>query len=196
MLATVARILRLALSACAAAIVLFSFAWVLSRPFRTAGLKAGQTRLTVLHWGDKTEDDIVRKLIEAFEVQNPDIRVVRTNVGSPAQLQTKLQTMLASGDPPDLFYLIFEKVAAFAAQNVMEDVEHYVARDHDAGSADAPDLSDYFPATLDAFRYDAATRSVGRGTLVGLPKDFTCVGFYYNRNLFDRAGVPYPPVTG
>src|SRR5262245_58822369 len=196
MLATVARILRLALSACAAAIVLFSFAWVLSRPFRTAGLKAGQTRLTVLHWGDKTEDGIDRKLIEAFETQNPDIKVVRTNVGSPAQLQTKLQTMLASGDPPDLFYLDFQKVAAFASQNVLEGIEPFLARDRAAGAADTPDLVDFFPATLDAFRYDPATRGVGRGDLVGLPKDFTCVGFYYNRSLFDRAGVRYPPETG
>lgn len=196
MLATIARVLRVALATAAAAIVVFSYVWVLSRPFRSAGLKPGQTRLTVLHWGDKTEDDIVRKLIEEFETQNPDIRVVRTNVGSPAQLQTKLQTMLASGDPPDLFYLIFEKVAAFASQNVLEDIEPYIQRDRAAGVADAPDLSDFFPATLDAFRYDPATRGVGRGSLVGLPKDFTCVGFYYNRNLFDRAGISYPPKGG
>lgn len=196
MLATIARVLRVALAIAAAAIILFSFAWVLSRPFRGAGLQPGQTRLTVLHWGDKTEDGIVRSLIEAFEAQNPDIKVVRTNVGSPAQLQTKLQTMLASGDPPDLFYLIFEKVAAFASQGVLEDIEPYIVRDRAAGVADAPDLADFFPATLDAFRYDAETRRVGRGQLVGLPKDFTCVGFYYNRNLFDRAGVPHPHKSG
>lgn len=180
----------------AAALVLFSFGWVMTRPLRTAELRAGQTRLTVLHWGDKTEDDIVRQLIDAFERQNPDIRVVRTNVGSPAQLQTKLQTMLAAGDPPDLFYLIFEKVAAFASKDVLEAIEPYLERDRATGAADTPDLADFFPATLDAFRYDPATRGVGRGALVGLPKDFTCVGFYYNRKLFDQAGVPYPPVEG
>ncbi|MCG3125450.1 MAG: hypothetical protein CHACPFDD_00273 [Phycisphaerae bacterium] len=180
----------------AALLVLLSFGWVMTRPLRTAELRAGQTRLTVLHWGDKTEDEIVRRLVEAFERQNPDIRVVRTNVGSPAQLQTKLQTMLAAGDPPDLFYLIFEKVAAFASKDVLEPIEPYLERDAAAGAADAPDLADFFPATLDAFRYDPATRGVGRGLLVGLPKDFTCVGFYYNRKLFDQAGVRYPPADG
>jgi multiple sugar transport system permease protein len=196
MFATIGRMLRLALALAATAIVLLAFVWVFTRPLRTASLKPGQTRLTVLHWGDKTEDDIVRSLIDAFEVQNPDIKVVRTNVGSPAQLQTKLQTMLASGDPPDLFYLIFEKVAAFASQGVLEDIEPYIAHDRSAGAADGPDLADFFPATLDAFRYDAQTRRVGKGRLVGLPKDFTCVGFYYNRDLFNRAGVPYPPKSG
>ncbi len=196
-IATVAlAALRTLLGLAALGLVLWAFAWFLTRPIRSAPPRAGQTVLRILHWGDKTEDEIVRKLIGAFEQQNPDIQIVRTNVGSPAQLQTKLQTMLAAGEPPDLFYLIFEKVAAFASKDVLEDIEPYVSRDRAAGAPDAPDLDDFFPATLNAFRYDPQTRGVGRGTLVGLPKDFTCVGFYYNRKLFDQAGVPYPPKTG
>ncbi len=193
----VVRIARGALALATVAIVLAAFAWVLTRPWRSQqSLKPGQIALRVLHWGDKSEDSIVRDLIESFEKQNPDVKVIRSNVGSPAQLATKLQTMLASGDPPDLFYLPFEKVAAIASNNVLEDVEPFVKRDVAAGVKDAPDLADYFPATLNAFRYDPSTRSVGRGTLVGLPKDFTGVGFYYNKSLFDRAGAAYPPKDG
>ena len=193
----VVRFARGALALATVAIVLAAFAWVLTRPWRSQqSLKPGQVALRVLHWGDKSEDAIVRDLIESFEKQNPDVKVIRSNVGSPAQLATKLQTMLASGDPPDLFYLPFEKVAAIASNNVLEDIEPFVKRDAAAGVKDAPDLADYFPATLNAFRYDPATRSVGRGTLVGLPKDFTGVGFYYNKTLFDKAGVPHPSKDG
>ncbi|MFO0837700.1 MAG: extracellular solute-binding protein [Phycisphaerae bacterium] len=184
--------LRWLLGLVAAGLVLFSFLWVITRPLRQQARRGDQIELRILHWGDKQEDQIVAGLVAAFEAQNHDIRVIRTNTGSPAQLATKLQTMLASGDPPDLFYLPFEKVAAIASKDVLEDVEPYVQRDRAAG-IDAPDLEDFFPATLAAFRYDPRTRSVGGGTLVGLPKDFTCVGFYYNKKLFDQAGVPYPP---
>ncbi len=187
---------RWLLALAAVVLVVGSFGWVIARGVRGGGAQPGQTQLTILHWGDKTEDAIVAGLVRDFEAQNPDIRVVRSNVGSPAQLQTKLQTMLAAGDPPDLFYLIFEKVAAFASQGVLEEIEPYVTRDRAAGAPDCPDLADFFPATLDAFRFDERTRSVGRGALVGLPKDFTSVGFYYNKSLFDRAGVPYPPADG
>ncbi len=187
---------RLALAGAAVLLTLGAFAWVATRPLRQEGLKPGQVQLSILHWGDKTEDAIVARLIAEFEAQNPDIRVVRTNTGSPAQLVTKLQTMLASGAPPNLFYLIFEKVAVIAAHDVLEPLEPYVARDRTAGVSDTPDLDDFFPATLDAFRYDAASGRVGRGELVGLPKDFTTVGFYYNKNLFEQAGVPYPPRDG
>ncbi len=189
-------LLRTVVAIAAAAITLWAFGWVATRPLRREALRPGQVRLSVLHWGDKTEDEIVAKLIAEFEKQNPDIRVVRTNTGSPAQLATKLQTMLASGDPPNLFYLPFEKVVAIASNDVLEEIEPYVRRDLAAGVADCPDLDDFFPATLDAFRYDRQSRRVGSGPLVGLPKDFTCVGFYYNRNLFDQAGVPYPPKEG
>ena len=195
-LQSTAHFCRVTLAVGAVLLTLWAFGWVATRPLRREALRPGQVRLTILHWGDKTEDEIVEKLIAEFEKQNPDIRVVRTNTGSPAQLATKLQTMLASGDPPNLFYLPFEKVAAIASNDVLEDIEPYIERDRAAHVADCPDLTDFFPATLDAFRYDPQTRRVGSGSLVGLPKDFTCVGFYYNRTLFDQAGVPYPSKHG
>ncbi|MBI5863345.1 MAG: extracellular solute-binding protein [Planctomycetes bacterium] len=190
------RVLRLLLLVAAILLVAASFAWVVMRTVRSEESVAGRVKLRILHWGDKTEDEIVAGLVNEFEKQNPDIHVVRSNVGSTPQLQTKLQTMLAAGDPPDLFYLDFSAVANFASNEVLEEIEPYLEQDRDSRTADAPDLADFFPATLDAFRYDSATQSVGGGRLVGLPKDFTCVGFYYNKDLFDRAGVPYPPKDG
>jgi multiple sugar transport system permease protein len=189
-----AAAIRATLAILTAVAILWAFGRVVSRWFRPH--PAGKVQLTILHWGDKTEDEIVASLIDEFEARNPDINVIRTNTGSPAQLATKLQTMLASGEPPDLFYLDFTKVAAFASQAVLEELEPYIARDRASEAADALDLDDFFPATLDAFRCQPATGRVGSGPLVGLPKDFTCVGFYYNRNLFDQAGVPYPPNDG
>ena len=159
--------LRMLLAACAIALVGFSFVWVLSRPLRREGAKAGQVVLHILHWGDKEEEQIVRKLVEAFERQNPDVRVVRTNTGSPAQLATKLQTMIAAGDPPDLFYLDFTKIAEIAANGVLEPIEPFVQRDRAARAKDTPNLDDFFPAVLNAFRYDSATRSVGTHRRVG-----------------------------
>lgn len=193
----VTRFVRRLLGVVVVSGVVFCFGWVLTRPLREARVQtAGQVVLRVLHWGDKEEDRIVRELIAGFEARNPDVRVIRSNTGSPAQLSTKLQTMLAAGDPPDLFYLDFTKIAEIAASDVLEDIEPFVRADREHAVADALNLDDFFAATLNAFRYDAATRRVGSGTLVGLAKDFTCVGFYYNKSLFDRAGVPYPPKSG
>lgn len=188
--------LRLLLACSAAIVVLWSFFWVFTRPLRREARAANQVELTVLHWGDKNEDQVVAGLVREFEQLNPDIRILRTNVGSAPQLATKLQTMLASGTPPDLFYLESERVADFASKNLLADIESFIRADEAAGAPDALHLDDFFPVILDAFRFDSASNRIGRGPLFGLAKDFTSLGFYYNKSLFTRAGVPFPSTTG
>ncbi|MDZ4831018.1 MAG: extracellular solute-binding protein, partial [Phycisphaerae bacterium] len=127
-----------------------------------------------------------------FEAANPGVRVRRINPGDSAGFYTKLQTMLAAGDPPDLFYVGSERVASFASLGIMEPLESYIAADDAAHDPDRLVLDDFWPATVNAFRYDGTL--VGSGTLYGIPKDFTTVGFYINKDLFAKAGVPLPPV--
>lgn len=196
-LSGIGRALRLAIGVIAATLILFSFFWVGSRPFRKQQLRRNQVQLTVLHWGDKNEDKIVADLVEDFErrPENQDIRILRINPGQAGIVNTKLQTMFAAGDPPDVFYLGFEKVADLASKNLLADIEEFIARDEAAGIPTI-DLEDFFSAVPRCFRYDAKTGRVGRGTLVGVPKDFTTVGFYYNKDLFRRAGLPEPPPNG
>ncbi len=192
----VLRLLRSLLAVAAVLVVVWSFAWVATRPLRRENRRADQVQLTMLHWGDKNEDAIVARLVAEFEEQNPDVRIVRNNVSDPSQLQTKLQTMLAAGEPPDTFYLNFDKVADVASKGLLADIEEFIREDQARGAADALQLGDFFPAVLDAFRYDEATGRVGTGTLVGLAKDFTTLGFYYNKDLFRKAGVEFPPTDG
>ena len=196
----VGSIVKALIAVLAAVILLASFAWFLTRPLRHERLGPNQVQLTMLHWGDKNEDTILANLVDDFTKLHPDVKIVRTNVGSPAQLATKLQTMLAAGDPPDLFYLESERLADLASKGLLADIEAFIDRDNEGprgqgveGPSDGPDridLEDFFPPVVDAFRYDG--KRVGRGPLYGLPKDFTTVGFYYNKGLFSRAGVPFP----
>lgn len=190
------RFLRLTFAVVTGLVVLWSFVWVATRPLRKEGVRAGQTRLTVLHWGDKNEDRIVADLIADFERLNPDIKVVRNNVGSPDQLATKLQTMLAGGEPPDVFYVLFDRLAGLAEKDLLADLEPFLREEEARGTPDALRLGDFFESALAAFRYDKPTERVGTGPLFGLAKDFTTVGFYYNKNLFRQAGVPLPPKDG
>jgi ABC-type glycerol-3-phosphate transport system substrate-binding protein len=45
---------------------------------------------------------------------------------------------------------------------------------------------------INAWRYDTASSTLGKGPLYGLPKDFTTAIFYVNVDLFNAAGVPVP----
>ena len=195
----IAQGFRYSIAFLALLLLLGSLYRVASRSWQSEQLGPDQVELRVLHWGDKNEDAIVKELIDDFQRQNPDIRIVRTNTGSPPQLATKLQTMLSAGDPPDVFYLESERLADFAAKGLLANFDKLIAEDVQRGLTPAngdefADLDDYFQPVVDAFRYNG--HQVGLGPLFGLPKDFTPVGFYYNKDLFRQANVPFPPKDG
>jgi multiple sugar transport system permease protein len=184
--------LRWTLTAIAAALVLWSFARVIGRELAASDAGAA-VELTVMHWsgeGGQEEDAIVEDLLRRFEQSHPGVRVRRINPGDSGSYYTKLQTMMAAGEPPDVFYVGTERLAAFASAGLLAPVEPYLEQDAAAGDPAALDLDAFYRSTVDAFRFDG--RATGRGALYGIPKDFTTVGFYWNQDLFARAGVPAP----
>jgi multiple sugar transport system permease protein len=156
----------------------------------------GETVLTVMHWsgdGGQEEDKIVEDSLAEFERANPGVRVRRINAGDAGSFYTKLQTMMVAGEAPDVFYVGYERVANFASLDLLRPIDDFVARERDAraaGDTSALDLAEFYPQTVDAFRFDG--NAVGSGALYGIPKDFTTVGFYYNKDLFRKAGLAFP----
>lgn len=184
--------MRGAVALVAVALIVWSFYWVATRPLRSEKLAPGQIRLTVLHWGESNEDRIVSQLLEAFERENPDIRTLRINPGMADAYVNKAQTMFAAGDPPDVLYVGYEKLADWASKGLLAEIEPWMQRDAAKGDPEALKPGDYYPQVLDCFRFDEQLQIAGRGKLYGIAKDFSTVGFYYNVDLFRRAGVALP----
>ena len=104
--------------------------------------------LRVMHWsggGGKQEDAIVADSIDAFMAEHPGTRVIRINPGDPGQFYTKLQTMMAAGDPPDLFYMNFERLPVFVDADQLMELDPLIRDDSGFG------LDDFFPSTVEAF---------------------------------------------
>jgi hypothetical protein len=76
---------------------------------------------------------------------------------------------------------------------LLEPLDRFVEADAASAKPGALKLDDLYPQVVDAFRYDGS--NAGRGTLWGIPKDFTTVGFYWNKDLFRKAGLA-PPKPG
>ncbi len=184
------RALRILLTLAAGLAVVWSFIHVGTRTLRQWGADRfdQRTELTVLHWGDNAETDIVASLVEAFEAENPDIRVNRIHA---SDYDAKLNTMFAAGGPPDLFYLGSGQLPKMAGMGLLEPLDERIAAD--ARAAETPWLDAFFPVLIDAFRYDG--QRIGAGPLYGIPKDFTTMVMYINLDLFHRAGVA-PPYNG
>ncbi len=191
---TFAHVARTLFALAAVALVLWSFTRVGLRQWnhwrQSAEIKQ---ELVVLHWsgeGGPEEDEIVDNSLHAFEAANPGVRVRRINPGDAGSFYTKLQTMLASGEPPDVFYVGAERVASFSDMGLLEPLDGFLESDRAGHVADEIKLEDFYPTTVSAFRFDGKT--AGNGPLYGIPKDFTTVGFYYNKDLFTKAGLKFP----
>lgn len=184
--------LRALLAVAAVAAIGWAFVRVALRPLRDVQARGDKIELTVMHWsgGGPQEETIVKNFIRAFEEKHPGVRVRRVNPGDSATFYTKLQTMMAGGVAPDVFYIGSERLAGFVAEDQLLEIEPLIAADRAAGTPTI-NLDDFYKGPVDTFRFDG--RTTGSGTLFGVPKDFTPVGFYYNKDLFKRAGVPEPP---
>lgn len=145
------------------------------------GNKDEIVQLTYNAWGSADEDAVMKKLLAAFEEANPNIKVKYNHI--PDDYSNKMNTVLASGAAPDVFLCSdgdFGKwVTAGLIMNIQDQVE-----------TSGIDLEDMWDSALGRYKYDG--KLLGQGDLYALPKDIGPTVLYYNKELFDEAGVPYP----
>jgi multiple sugar transport system permease protein len=171
----------------AAVLVVWAFADVAVRWRDSADALAGRTPVRILYWGDNREREIMDTLVAAFEEANPDIDIQPLHA---PDIDTKLKTMLAAGDPPDAFYLPAERlIGQLAEADLLLPLDDLYAAEQ---AANPEWIADFYPKLVDAFRWNHETNRTGSGTLYGLPKGFTTTVCYINADLFERAGVPIP----
>lgn len=118
------------------------------------------------------------KIIEMFEAANPDIQVQLEPVGS-GDYYARILTQIAAGDPPDLLQIGDDAVPMFVDRGAFVPLDSFIT-----GEAYPLDTTTYLPGVLEPGRWNGAQYL--------LPKDFTPLAVYYNKRLFDEAGVPYP----
>jgi multiple sugar transport system substrate-binding protein len=119
-----------------------------------------------------------RDLETEFEVAHPGVGLKIEPIPGPGQYAPKLLLMHISGRTPDAGYLDLSSGAVFIDNGVAADLAPYIESDERFR------LDDYFANTVDCFRRD--------GRIYGIPLDFTPMVMYYNKRLFDAAGVAYP----
>jgi multiple sugar transport system permease protein len=130
------------------------------------------------YWGDVEEIKALTSTIEAFEKAHPGITVHGERVPSGDEYAQKLLIEQAAGLTPDVVFC-GGNFAEFASRGMLMDLKPFVARDPTVH------LSDYYPQLVNLFGHD--------GKLYALPRDVAPEGLvYYNKSLFDKAGVPYP----
>lgn len=173
----------LAVAAAAVALVLTGCAGDQPDPSPSADPGPGDRTITFMGWGSPQEVAAFEAMIAQFEDAYPGVTVDYITVPAP-DFGTRLQTMIASGSTPDVFYLTPENVMPYADGGIIADLSDFVA-DNEIFDAD-----NIWAKAIDMYRYDG--RTPGQGAIYGLPKDIGPFALAYNKDLFDAAGITAP----
>ncbi len=124
----------------------------------------------------QTLDDMVQQ----YNATHPEVKIVNVNQGGYAEIQQKMLAAVAAGNPPVISMMDYKNVPYYAQAGVLEPLNDYET---------AEDVEDFIPGLLADLTVD--------GKLYGLPFNRSTQGVYYNKELFQTAGLDpeKPPET-
>lgn len=136
------------------------------------------TTIRVGLWGTPEEVSIIENILSEWQKEHPNIkvRIDHTNYGG---YMSKILTQVAGGAAPDIICTEVDMFVNYVKKGVFEPLNSYANTDPNFH------LDDFFPEVVDRFTVDQKLYVIPRDTA-----PFACV--YYNKDLFDQAGLPYP----
>ncbi|MEU5996265.1 sugar ABC transporter substrate-binding protein [Streptomyces sp. NPDC047197] len=138
----------------------------------------GRTTLSYGVW-DVAHVPGLQKVIDAFEKENPGISV-RIELTPWSSYWTTLKTAMRGGTAPDVFWMNAVNLQLYASSGVLEPLSGHI-------ESDATPVDRHPESLVQIYAY--------QGTQYGIPKDFDTIGLWYNKALFDKAGIKYPDRT-
>ncbi|MEK4948724.1 ABC transporter substrate-binding protein [Carnobacterium sp. FSL W8-0810] len=132
--------------------------------------------LTYSIW-DAIQEPGMQAIADAFEEENPEIKV-NVEVTPWEQYWTKLESSAQGGSMPDVFWMHSNEIANYSEGNVLMDLSETFENSENVSI-------EQFPEELVEL-YSAEDK------LLGVPKDYDTIGLWYNKALFDEAGIEYP----
>jgi multiple sugar transport system substrate-binding protein len=133
----------------------------------------GKATITVWGW-DGTLPDVAKSFMKA----NPNITVKVNNVGTSAETQLSLNNAIQAGKgAPDVSLMEYHSITQFAMSDTLEDLSD-LAQGYG---------SFYQEGTWKSVQFDDKT--------YGLPLDSGPNALFYNKEVFDKAGVTEAPKT-
>lgn len=146
-----------------------------------AGVASAQQQIVLHQWDwhsqphtSKAMDD----LHQAFMAEHPNIRIERTYY-SFGDIRQQLLVGSIAGNSPDIIIIDNPDHQAMAVAGVLADVTEYVK---EWGQADQ-----FFDGPLSS--------TIWEGRHYGLPQNSNTLALFYNKDMFEAAGITEPPKT-
>ncbi len=132
--------------------------------------------LTYTGWGGPNERKTTQAAIDGFMKAHPNVKVKYIHI--PEDYDTKLITMMAAGQEPDVALFHGDLGMTWAAEGKVFNIMEFVNED--------PEMrpEDILPQAY--FWWD-------EGKAIGFNGAIEAFGLFYNKAMFDELGVAYPP---
>jgi len=140
--------------------------------------KSGGVEITMYTWTEAAEEEANEALLDEFRKANPDISVELQNAAGSKEPMAKLQGAIAAQVAPDLVSIHGAYFVPLASKGALLPLDDYLAKSQDLS------VSDFNERLLNLCRH--------KGKLYSLPRYTSVYALFYNKALFDAAGVPYP----
>lgn len=139
--------------------------------------KEAKGEITFSTWGSLEEKKVNEEIIKLFEEKHPGTKVNLTYI--PEEYTTKIDTMFMGKQAPDVIYGHPKYFTNWADKGLLMDLTEKFKENPELMDKDKYSINLY-----DAFKYDGKNIATvnGADTMV----------IYYNKDLFDKAGVEYP----
>ncbi|MDE1187706.1 MAG: sugar ABC transporter substrate-binding protein [Pantoea sp.] len=125
---------------------------------------------------DRNQLPAEQKIAQSFEKANPDINI-DIEVVPASQYFVKLDSAVAGGVAPDIFWVNMPYFIQYAQNHVLAPLNGYL-------NDKSVDLNNIVASSVKAYQFD--------GNQLAIPRDVDAIAVWYNKKLFDQAGVSYP----
>lgn len=139
-------------------------------------------KLTLYLRGATSDLQLYEEAIKGFEEAFPDVQV-ETQSGDCGFVYSTCKTVIAGGTMSDAFMPGNWTIQEMIVDGVVAPIDPLVEMSDF-------NLDQYLPATVKSLRGFSDNR------LYALPLAYQCHAIYYNLDMFDKAGLAYPPADG
>ena len=156
-------------------VVLGLFVFAACGKKEASATSGGKKTLSFMIW-DKNQEPGMSAIARAFEEKNPGVEI-KVQVTGWDEYWTKLEAAATGGSLPDIFWMHSTRFYDYANNNILLEVGDTIGDGYKNFPEDLVKLYEF------------------NGKNYAVPKDFDTIGMFYNKALFDKAGVPYPDGT-
>lgn len=143
-----------------------------------AGTTASGDPLQVVIW-DTNQQAGIQQICDEFTKESGI--PVKVEVKDWNSYWTYLESSATAGNMPDVFWMHSNNSQMYMKNDILLKLDDYIAK------SDKVKLENYMPEITELYTYN--------GSHYAIPKDYDTIAVWYNKTMFDAAGMSYPDAT-